>query len=385
MTENIHEVYGVKPYILIDEYDKPLMDNIGNPEYEIIRAWLKNVFESALKDNPHLEKGIMFGVTRVSQEDLLSGLNNPDVYDVFRPSIFDCDFSLTEEEVFELLGDKQLAAAKEWYNNYRVGNEKLYTMYSILTYMKNGTLGNYWGMSGSMEMLIDALNTVRANAITDLITNDKVIETKIKQRLSLKHLQSADIDDASYYSFAIQAGYLTYEKAAESDVFKVFLPNRELREVWESFILDEMLMDKHINLRDIFKNIADTDEFSREFQDFVSFQLSTYDIGKELEKTYHVLVFGLILGAGYKCNSNRERGYGRYDLWLEGEDFNVIIEFKKARKETEDLETLANAAITQINKKKYYAKFPVNKPLYKVGVGCFKSECVVETVLHAFM
>ena len=124
------------------------------------------------------------------------------------------------------------------------------------------------------------------------------------------------------------------------------------------------------------------EEFNHSFQDFVSFQLSTFDAGKELEKTYHILVFGLILGAGYKCSSNRERGYGRYDLWLEGPDFNVIIEFKKARKDTEDLEELAGKAIEQIDKRKYYSKFPKAVPLYKVGIGCYKTQCHVTTVLH---
>ena len=384
LIENIHEAYGVKPFVLIDEYDKPLMDNISSSKYDNIRDWLKNIFESALKDNPHLEKGIMVGVTRVSQEGLLSGLNNLDVYDVFRASAFDGDFSLTEEEAVELLGSGQLEAAREWYNNYRVGSKKLYTMYSVLTYIKNGELGNYWGMSGSMEMLIDALTPERTDAITNLIASGSEIETQIERRLSLRLLRNMDIDDDSYYSFAIQTGYLTYEKLADIKTFRVFLPNKELREVWESFILRNVLKNKHRNLREIFKNIAATEEFSHNFQDFVSFQLSSYDIGKELEKTYHVLVFGLILGAGFKCNSNRERGYGRYDLWLEGPEFNVIIEFKKARKDTEDLEDLATAAIAQIDKRKYYAKFPDSKPLYKVGVGCYKSECAVETVLHEF-
>ena len=382
LTKYIHEATGICPFVLIDEYDKLLLDNISSSEYETIRNWLKNMFESALKDNPHLEKGIMIGVTRISQEGLLSGLNNPDVFDVFRASVFDGDFSLTEYEVDELLGAEQFEEARQWYNNYRVGSEKLYTMYSVLTYMKNGVLDNYWGMSGSMEMLIDALNAERTEAITDLLSTGKDIETSIKRRLSIQLLRSGNIDDGSFYSFAVQAGYLTYDGPNESKTFKVYLPNKELHEVWESFILEDVLKNRHTSLRDIFKNISNTEEFSQNFQDFVSFQLSCFDVGKELEKTYHVLIFGLILGAGYKCSSNRERGYGRYDLWLEGSDFNVIIEFKKARKDTDDLEELASAAIEQINKRKYYAKFPVNKPLYKVGVGCYGAACAVATMVH---
>ena len=382
LTKNFHEIYGIKPYILIDEYDKLLLDNISSSEYETIRQWLKSVFESALKDNPHLEKGIMVGVTRVSQEGLLSGLNNIKVFDVFVASVFDGDFSLTEDEACQLLDEDQIDSARQWYNNYRVGNMRLFNLFSVLSYMEWGVLDNYWGMSGSMDMLIDALNTERVDAITDLLSSGREIETKIERRLSLRQLRSGDIDDSSFYSFAVQTGYLTYDKGECGKEFILYLPNRELREVWEGFILNEVLKSRHINLRDIFRNISDTEEFSRKFEEFVSFQLSCYDAGKELEKTYHVLVFGLILGAGFKCSSNKERGLGRYDLWLEGSDFNVIIEFKRAKKESEDLEELAEQAINQINNRKYYASFPETVPLYKVGVGCFMTKCSIKTMLH---
>ena len=254
-------------------------------------------------------------------------------------------------------------------------------MYSVLSYAKNGILDNYWGMSGSIEMLIDALNSKRVDAITDLLSSGREIKTRINRRMSLQQLKSGEINDGSYYSFAVQAGYLTYDRVEGSKEYRVFLPNKELHEVWEEFILEEVLKSRHTSLRDIFKDIADTEDFSYRFQEFVSFQLSYYDAGEELEKIYHVLVFGLILGAGFKCSSNRESGFGRYDLCLEGPDFNVIIDFKRAKKETDDLEELAGGAIEQINKRKYFATFPKTMPLYKVGVGCFRAECFVKTEL----
>ena len=384
LTENIHEVCGAKPYVLIDEYDKLLTDNIDKPEYEEIREWLKYVYESALKDNPHLEKGVMVGVTRVLHESLLSGLNNLKVFDVFTPSAFDGDFSLTEEEASELLNEEQLEAAREWYNNYRVGDKQLFNLYSVLSYMEWGVLDNYWGMSGTMDLLIDLLNTERTDAISNLLVTGKEIETILERRISLQRLKSGNIDNGSFYSFAVQTGYMTHEKGDSYKEYRISLPNRELHEVWQGFILKEVIKNgHHMGLRDIFTHIADTEDFSQRFQEFVSFQLSCHDIGKEIEQTYHVLVFGLILGAGFKCSSNKERGFGRYDLWLEGPDYNVIIEFKKAKKKSECLEKLAGEAIAQIDNRKYYAKFPETVPLYKVGVGCYKTECFVKTLRHA--
>jgi hypothetical protein len=92
LIENLHSVYGVRPYVLIDEYDKILTDNLSSPQYDIIKKWLTKIFESALKDNPSLEKAVITGVTRISQESMFSGLNNLEVYDVFTPSAFDGDF-----------------------------------------------------------------------------------------------------------------------------------------------------------------------------------------------------------------------------------------------------------------------------------------------------
>jgi len=388
LTHNLLAVYGVKPYILIDEYDKILMDNVYSEEYENIRRWITEVFESALKDNGSLKKGILTGVTRISKESMFSGLNNLAVYDVFTSGVYDKDFSLTEDEAKELLTPEELGEVRDWYNNTRVGKEKLYNIYSVMSYLYYGKLDNYWAKSGTLDMLIALMNKRRADGILEMIENRKYfIIAELQPRLSLKNIASANLADSQFYSLAIQAGYLTYDIEAEQtgiqpSTYRVYMPNLELQSVWREFILEFVVEVPGVDLRNIFKNIGNTDDFSNQLKDFINYRLSYFDTDKnEPEKIYHIFLFGMALGAKFKCTSNKESGFGRYDLLIEGDTFNAVFEFKKSDNINE-LEKKADEALNQIDKQKYYTVIKNSKPVYKIGVACFKTECMVKTVLH---
>ncbi|MCL1792798.1 MAG: ATP-binding protein [Oscillospiraceae bacterium] len=387
LTQNLHAVCGEKPYIFIDEYDKILMDNVYSGEYENIRRWITEVFESALKDNASLEKGILTGVTRVSKESMFSGLNNLAVYDVFTTSVYDRDFSLTEDEAQELLTPEELSEVRDWYNNTRVGKERLFNIYSVMSYLYYGKLDNYWAKSGTLDMLINLMNKSRADGLLEMIENrNAFVITELQPRLSLKNIVS-NLSDSQFYSLAIQAGYLTYDMETEagagsSPTHRVYIPNLELRSVWREFILEFVVEAPGDDFRSIFSNIGDTEEFSSQLKDFIDYRLSYYDTDKnEPERIYHVFLFGMTLAAKYKSTSNKESGFGRYDLLIEGNAFNAVLEFKKAADESE-LGKKAEEALRQIDKKKYYAGIKNSKPIYKVGIACYKTVCMVKTILH---
>jgi len=387
LTKNLHAAYGEKPYIIIDEYDKILMDNVNSNEYENIRRWITEIFESALKDNASLEKGILTGVTRVSKESMFSGLNNLAVFDVFTTGVYDGDFSLTENEAIELLTPEELDEVRDWYNNTRVGKERLFNIYSTVSYLYYGKLDNYWSRSGTLDILINLMNKKRADGLLEMIENRSVfVITELQPRLSLKNITS-NLSDSQFYSLAIQAGYLTYDTETETaagsaQTYKVYMPNLELQSVWREFILEFVVETPGDDFRSIFNNINDTEEFSSQLKDFIDFRLSYYDTDKnEPERIYHVFLFGMALAAKYKCVSNKESGFGRYDLMIEGNMFNAVLEFKKAGSESE-LEKKAEEALLQIDKKKYYAGVKNSKPVYKVGISCYKTVCMVKTVLH---
>jgi hypothetical protein len=387
LTKNLHAVYGVKPYIFIDEYDKILMDNVYSGEYENIRRWITEVFEAALKDNASLEKGILTGVTRVSKESMFSGLNNLAVFDIFTTGVYDRDFSLAEDEVRELLTPEELNEVRDWYNNTRVGKERLFNIYSVMSYLYYGKLDNYWSKSGTLDILINLMNKSRADRLLEIIENrNAFFITELQPRLSLKNIVS-NLSDTQFYSLAIQAGYLTYdiETEAEADIsptYRVYIPNLELQHVWREFILEFVVEAPGDDFRSIFNKINDTEEFSNQLKDFIDFRLSYYDTDKnEPERIYHVFLFGMTLAAKYKSTSNKESGFGRYDLLIEDNNFNAILEFKKAGKPNE-LEKKAAEALQQIDKNKYYTRIANNKPIYKIGISCYKTECMVKTVLH---
>ena len=388
LTQNLHTVYGVRPYILIDEYDKVLMDNVYSGEYENLRRWITDIFDAALKDNRSLEKAILTGVTRISKESMFSGLNNLVVYDVFTSGVYDGDFSLTEDEAYELLTPEELDKVRDWYNNTRVGEEKLYNIFSVMSYLHYKKLDNYWGKSGTLDMLIDFMNKERADRLLEMIENrNAYIITELQPRLSLKNIAFSNLADSQFYSLAVQAGYLTYdEKTKQTDkrpaTYRVYMPNLELRSVWRDFVLEFIVEAPVADLRGIFKNISDVNDFSLQLKEFIDYRLSCFDTNKnEPEKIYHIFLFGMALGVGFKCASNKESGFERYDLSIEGDKFNAVLEFKKSA-DANGLEKKAEEALKQIDKQKYYTVITNSKPVYKIGVACYKTECMVKTVLH---
>jgi len=390
LTMNLYAVYKVKPYIIIDEYDKPIMDNIASPELSDFKMWITDIFGSALKDNPALEKAVLTGVTRIAKESMFSNLNNLEVYDIFRKSvnIYDNDFSLTEQELTELVPGEKLPELREWYNNVRVGGSMLYNIYSVMSYLRNGcVLDTYWSSTGNMHILTDLITPSRAEQLSRMLAEPGYThETYLEPKLDLSLLLS-NVDDLYYYSLAVQAGYLTYIAADETEsskrVYKIFIPNREARQTWENQILTTMRLRPQNEFIGIFGAIEHTEEFSRKLTNFLSVRLSYFDADtKKLEKTYHVFIFGMVLLLGYKCASNLEAGFGRYDILIEAPTFSAVIEFKQSKTQkgmTKDVQ----AALAQIDERRYYA--PVLErglPIYKIGIACYKKSCVVKSVLH---
>ncbi|MCL2815267.1 MAG: ATP-binding protein, partial [Oscillospiraceae bacterium] len=322
-----------------------------------------------------------------AKESMFSNLNNLEVYDVFKSSIYDNDFSLTEQELTELVPGDKLPELREWYNNVRVGGSMLYNIYSVMSYLRNGCeLDTYWSNTGSMRILTDLITPGRTEQLSRMLADPGYAhETCLEPKLDLSQLMHS-VDDLYYYSLAVQAGYLTYTPAKGSGgekTYMVFIPNMEARHTWRTQILTQMRLRPQNEFAGIFDHIANTDVFSRKLTNFLSMRLSYFDADSdELEKTYHVFIFGMVLLLGYRCASNLEAGFGRYDIQIEAPQFSAVLEFK--RSETpKDLDKDVQTALSQIDEKQYYA--PVlgrGLPVYKIGIACYKKACVVKSVLH---
>ena len=388
LTKNLYSVYGVKPYIIIDEYDKPVMDNIHSPELDEFKKWITDIFGSALKDNPSLGKAVLTGVTRIAKENMFSGLNNLKVYDVLQQGKYDADFSLTEIELLELVPERELEGIRKWYNNMRVGDTLLYNIYSVMNYLSNGQakLVGYWSMSGNESLLASLLTPQRADIINMMLNGDEYRHgVKLDTQLNLAYIKNpAECGDASFFSLAVQAGYITFDYTDDAGIYELYIPNMEARQVWARMLLDGQYKGIDGNLYNIFAGIAKTDKFSKELTDFTGMVLSYNDFKAQDEWVYHVFFLGLCYSLGYECKSNLEAGMGRFDIAIRSRKFQAIIEFKVADSaKEEDLNRKIAEAIAQIDDKEYWTALSDSPlPVYKIGIACYGKKCAVKTILH---
>ncbi|MDR2107858.1 MAG: ATP-binding protein, partial [Coriobacteriales bacterium] len=380
-TVNLHRAYGAAPFVLIDEYDKLVMDAVGTPRFNEVRDFTKSVLSAVLKDNDSLGKGLLTGVNRISQESIFSDLNNLKVCDVFRRSVYDTDFGFTEAEVAGLCTPEELAVARKWYNGYRIGDEKVYFTYSVMSYLESGTPNNYWGRSGTMNIIKGGLTYERIETVTSLIgsAGEMKLRANVKDRLAPEDMAAFPSDDA-FYSLLVQTGYLTYDRTDEQSEYDIYLPNTELRKVWEDFILSSLLMEQAPHIKDALALLSsDTlERFNAAFTDLIDSRLSYIDLphGK-IEDLHHVFIAGILAAIGTRFHSNREAGLGRYDICAYLPDKTVIFEFKEAAGSADTpadkrpalLATAAQEALKQIHDRDYAAEAPKDLPVYAVGIG----------------
>jgi hypothetical protein len=364
------------------------MDTLNHPEGDEIKNFIVNALQSVLKGRTSFKKAILTGVTRTTKESMFSTLNNLKVYDILEESVYDADFSLTEREMLELISETEIDGVRKWYNNMRVGKELLYNIYSVMNYLaspEKGLMG-YWSMSGGADLLSSLLNSKRAETIAGMLQDKQTKhETTLDHQMNMEHLKNiTHCSDTSFYTIAVQAGYLSFEQISGS-LFKVFIPNEEAKRVWARLFLDTQYKDPIPKIVDIFSNISSTEQFSEQLTDFASMELSYHDVVKnEAERLYHVFFFTMLYVLGHDCKSNREAGLGRADILLQTPQYNAIFEFKvsDSPKDTA-LEKEADEAVKQIDAKEYWhnlKKSPL--PIYKIGIACHGKKCLVKTVLH---
>jgi len=389
LTELVYEITGKRSYILIDEYDKLLMDNYNTDHYDEIRSFETALLSSGLKDNQYLEKALLTGVMRISHESIMSGLNNLVTYDVFNDNIYMDDYGVTNDEAVDLskLADFNLDEVKAWYNGVKINGHAIYNIYSLLSFINNGKFDCYWGKSGTLDIIVSLLNDERKLHLAKLLSGERV-KVSIDDRISLKQL-SSDTGDEEFYSLLVQAGYLSLdEKLPGNGLAMLTIPNKELLVVWKNFILKKLYAGA-TRIRTLFDNVGNLDIFSKDIEYFLCDRLSYYDLAvysgenedKVKERIYHIFLLGILSAyddVRYRYPlSNRESGDGRYDVLVEKLGAHYIFEFK-ACSEKEDLDKNALEALKQIETKRYGADLDQAKPLIKVGIAFCGKQCRVK-------
>lgn len=368
LSELLFKSTGKRIIVLIDEYDVPIHSGYTNGYYKEVVSFIRSLLGGVLKDNEYLEKGVLTGILLLAKEGVFTGLNNLWVYTILDTDFQD-KFGFTEQEVKQLLKDYNLTdQAKEiqdWYNGYKFGNQIIYNPWSLLGCAKNkGLIEPYWVNTSDNELIKIFLAKAGASFKDDfeLLLSNQSVEKIIDKKLVFSDLE---IDPKALWTLLVFTGYLTYTKLERIEGYihcDLVIPNKEIKFLYKDFLTFFLRVSlKTSTSEKLLASIkfGDVATFSLLLQEFVINSMSIYDLpSNEPEKSYHLFVLGLLvlLGDEYQVKSNRENGYGRYDIMLIPKDksnFGYVIEFKKIITEKESLEEGAQRALEQIKAKKY--------------------------------
>jgi hypothetical protein len=371
----LNRYYGERVVILIDEYDTPVHEGFYRDYYEEIINFMRNFLGGGLKDtDQYLEKGVITGIMRIARESIFSDLNNSGVYTLLSEE-FDDKFGFTEKEVEALLKDFNVLdiydQVRIWYNGYRFGEKIIYNPWSIINFMgsKKKICKPYW-INTSDNKIVEFLLSREGKELKEeleLLIRGESVEKAIEEDIVLKDVKT---DEDLLWSFLLMGGYLKQtgkrrNMAAGKMYYTLSIPNLEVRTTYAR-IIGRYFSGKIENrkLEIMLKALIEGDVklFEKMLRMVVLAVFSYHDFGGEPEKVYHALVAGLLIWITdtHEIKSNRESGYGRYDIIIIPHDLTqtgYVIEFKTVDTEdNETVETAAKAALAQIEEKKYQAE-----------------------------
>ncbi|MBQ3515193.1 MAG: AAA family ATPase [Lachnospiraceae bacterium] len=375
LSDYLYRYYDKKVIILLDEYDTPMQEAYVHGFWDEMVAFTRNLFNSTFKTNPYMGRAIMTGITRVSKESVFSDLNNLKVVTT-TSNEYATSFGFTEEEVFAALDDRGMSEEKEnvkkWYDGFVFGEHKdIYNPWSILNFLATGKYTAYWANTSSNSLvgkLIREGSSQLKTSFETLLRGESII-CPIDEQIVYNQLNGSK---AAVWSLLVASGYLKvldYEdmkKVERIPNYELTITNGEVRIMFESMIkgwFDEAEEEYSNFVTALLLNDLDA---MNEYMNDVAFRIFSYfDTGNnpsksQPERFYHGFVLGLLveLKGRYQITSNRESGFGRYDIMLEPvkpeSDDAIIIEFKvfNPRKES-SLEDTLTSALSQIEEKKY--------------------------------
>ncbi|MBQ3665810.1 MAG: AAA family ATPase [Lachnospiraceae bacterium] len=377
--------YGKKVIILLDEYDTPMQEAYVNGYWEKFTSFIRNLFNSTFKTNPYLERAIMTGITRVSRESIFSDLNNLAVITTTN-SRYATAFGFTEDEVFAAMDERGLTdkeGVKYWYDGFVFGEVKdIYNPWSIINYLKEGKLSAYWANTSSNSLVGKLIREgdVDCKKLFERLLGGESIEVPVDEQIVYHHL---DTNEAAIWSLMLATGYLkvlSYQTGEETTgneypLYQLTLTNEEVRKMFYRMVSDWFGSVKG-SYNDFIKALllGDLDAMNEYMERVTSQIFSSFDTGghgetvyrkSEPERFYHGFVLGLMVDMSkeYIVKSNRESGFGRYDIMIYpkdkegGRQDGIIIEFKVRREKREaNLEATVEAALKQIEDKNYEAE-----------------------------
>lgn len=407
LSDYLQRYYGKKVIILLDEYDTPMQEAYVQGYWEDLVAFTRSLFNATFKTNPYMQRSIMTGITRVSKESIFSDLNNLKVVTT-TSNEYATAFGFTEEEVFAGLDECGLSDEKQqvkwWYDGFIFGNHAdIYNPWSVLNFLDTGKYGTYWANTSGNSLVgrLIRQGDRRIKVTFERLLKGETIRCPIDEQIVYNQL---DDNDAAIWSLLLASGYLKvldYERMEllgdEDPLYDLTLTNHEVRRMFYSMVRG-WFAKAGADYNDFVKallrgNIKEMNAYMNR----VALQTFSYfDTGKNPSETeperlvscydckgvandpslseysnlqaktsashfYHGFVLGLIaeIGKDYVISSNRESGFGRYDVMIEPKSLEkdaIILEFKVHEQEEEEtLKETLQAAHDQIEEKQYEA------------------------------
>ncbi len=363
----LNRYYGKPVILLLDEYDVPLQAAYVKGYYGKAVEFLKSFYNTSFKDNICLEKAILTGVSRIAKESIFSGMNNFDVFTIMDNEFAD-DFGITSKEMEKVIADFNIEEDREeikkWYDGYKIGNvEGIYNPWSILNYLNKRELRPYWVNTSSndlIKMTFKKSNAVKEKMIS--LLNGEPVEVTIDLETIIVGIENRE---ENIWGLMLQTGYLKVIETVnlEERLYKVALPNNEIKDLFRGMVREWFSHQvEGEDLRSILNDLVNLklEDFERKLKKLVIEMFSYFDVGENTaESFYHAFILGMLVGLkdSYYVKSNRESGYGRYDIMLEPKEkdkSSFIMEFKVVESmEEKEVKAKIKEAKEQIKDKRY--------------------------------
>ena len=377
LAEWMEKYYGKKVIIFLDEYDTPMQEAYIQGYWDEFTSFVRSLFNATFKTNPYLERAIMAGITRVSKESIFSDLNNLRVVTTTSDLYADC-FGFTEEEVFATLDEYEMSdkkdEVKQWYDGFTFGEYRdIYNPWSITNYLKEKKLRAYWAATSSNGLVSRLIRTASVDVkekMEDLLKGQEIV-VNFDEQIVYNQL---DQDENAIWSLLLASGYLKadqveYRGMLNKPWYHLTITNLETESMFENMFAG-WFKNQDANYNDFVKAMlkGSLKEMNIYMNDVALTTFSSFDTGRrpsgktQPERFYHGFVLGLLadLRERYQIRSNRESGYGRYDVMLmplNQQDKAIVIEFKVHEPDEESsLQDTVQSALDQIKEKNYDAE-----------------------------
>ncbi len=391
MCDFLSRYYGQKVIVLLDEYDTPMQEAFVHGYWNELASYMRSLFNAAFKTNPYLERALMTGITRISKASIFSDLNNLEVITTTDLKYADA-FGFTDEEVMAALQEYGLedkaGEIREWYDGFSFGNIKdIYNPWSIINYLDKRVIRTYWANTSSNSLAEKLIREGSKSVKEDFETllNGCSIHVFLDEQIIYDQLF---VKESSIWGLLLASGYLKvlcadFDEKSGRMIYELVLTNKEVKVMFETMI-HGWFADYDSGYNDFIKALLQDDvkAMNRYMNRVALNTFSFFDSGKqpsaenEPERFYHGFVLGLLvdLSDRYMVTSNRESGFGRYDVMIEPKslkDNAIIIEFKVQDSDEKNLQMAVENALKQINDRQYAASLMAKgiseNQIYKYG------------------